>query len=214
MKYDQQPTLYTATLDFETHLGISSKPLNDEILDELLIKAVRPEEPHRLLRHHSSSSYAASSFILGNSNLNGAVGKKMVEEIPNEVFHQSDRHMWLHEDFLLRPGVVNLENKQDYFVEPQPYEAIDPKVVVSQQADETWFHNQLTVSAPLTSVVVETGDSGEKKRRGSDEKMMDKSIERRQKRMIKNRESAARSRARKQVSVLNTLLKCGVAILI
>lgn len=38
----------------------------------------------------------------------------------------------------------------------------------------------------------------ERKRRYSDE-MLEKSIERRQKRMIKNRESAARSRARKQV---------------
>lgn len=58
----------------------------------------------------------------------------------------------------------------------------------------------LPISAPAMSATSPDSQvSSEKKCRYSDE-VMDKTVERRQKRMIKNRESAARSRARKQVS--------------
>jgi ABA responsive element binding factor len=49
--------------------------------------------------------------------------------------------------------------------------------------------------------VLDTQISGRK--RSTPEDMVEKTVERRQKRMIKNRESAARSRARKQVISLS-----------
>jgi len=52
------------------------------------------------------------------------------------------------------------------------------------------------------------------RKRGSSEEMVDKSYERKQKRMIKNRESAARSRARKQVGIILFLLMLCYSILV
>ncbi|CAL0303606.1 unnamed protein product [Lupinus luteus] len=56
--------------------------------------------------------------------------------------------------------------------------------------------NHLALASPLMGTMSDTQTPGRK--RNAPEDMMEKSVERRQKRMIKNRESAARSRARKQ----------------
>ncbi|KAJ7959066.1 Abscisic acid-insensitive 5-like protein 2 [Quillaja saponaria] len=63
-----------------------------------------------------------------------------------------------------------------------------------------YSENPLAISMPMSAMSSTSSDSqaaAERKHRYSDE-MTEKTIERRQKRMIKNRESAARSRARKQ----------------
>ncbi|KAJ7965653.1 Abscisic acid-insensitive 5-like protein 2 [Quillaja saponaria] len=65
-----------------------------------------------------------------------------------------------------------------------------------------YSENPLAMSMPMSAISSTSPDSqavAERKRHYSNE-MMEKTIERRQKRMIKNRESAARSRARKQES--------------
>ncbi|KGN46071.1 ABSCISIC ACID-INSENSITIVE 5-like protein 2 [Cucumis sativus] len=62
--------------------------------------------------------------------------------------------------------------------------------------DVPYVDNQLTLPTPLMGALSDTQASGRK--RGAPEDMIEKTVERRQKRMIKNRESAARSRARKQ----------------
>lgn len=58
--------------------------------------------------------------------------------------------------------------------------------------------SQLALPSPSVGALSDTQTSGRK--RGTSEDIIEKSVERRQKRMIKNRESAARSRARKQAS--------------
>lgn len=63
--------------------------------------------------------------------------------------------------------------------------------------DVPYVDNQLALPTPLMGALSDTQTSGRK--RGAPEDMIEKTVERRQKRMIKNRESAARSRARKQV---------------
>ncbi|GMG99521.1 hypothetical protein Nepgr_001361 [Nepenthes gracilis] len=62
--------------------------------------------------------------------------------------------------------------------------------------DVSYTENQVPLLSPLMGTLSETRISGRK--RIGPEDIVDKSVERRQKRMIKNRESAARSRARKQ----------------
>ncbi|XP_022939732.1 ABSCISIC ACID-INSENSITIVE 5-like protein 2 [Cucurbita moschata] len=62
--------------------------------------------------------------------------------------------------------------------------------------DVPYVDNQMALQTPLMGTLSDTPTSGRK--RGAPEDMIEKTVERRQKRMIKNRESAARSRARKQ----------------
>ncbi|KAE8709760.1 ABSCISIC ACID-INSENSITIVE 5-like protein 2 [Hibiscus syriacus] len=62
--------------------------------------------------------------------------------------------------------------------------------------DVSYPEDQLALPSPLLGTLSDTQPSGRK--RGTPEDIVEKTVERRQKRMIKNRESAARSRARKQ----------------
>jgi ABA responsive element binding factor len=62
--------------------------------------------------------------------------------------------------------------------------------------DVSYPENQVPVPPPLMGTLSDTQTPARK--RGVPEDMIGKTVERRQKRMIKNRESAARSRARKQ----------------
>ncbi|TYJ29062.1 hypothetical protein E1A91_A06G044600v1 [Gossypium mustelinum] len=75
-----------------------------------------------------------------------------------------------------------------------------PESVYENQVVDVGYHeNQLASTMPMPAMSATSSDSqptAARKHRYSD--VMEKTIERRQKRMIKNRESAARSRARKQ----------------
>ncbi|KAK3228578.1 hypothetical protein Dsin_000459 [Dipteronia sinensis] len=62
--------------------------------------------------------------------------------------------------------------------------------------DVAYPENQVTLSSSLMGTSSDTQTLGRK--RGNPDGIIEKTVERRQKRMIKNRESAARSRARKQ----------------
>ncbi|XWS08212.1 hypothetical protein CRYUN_Cryun41cG0060300 [Craigia yunnanensis] len=74
---------------------------------------------------------------------------------------------------------------------PQPL-AIGATAVM----DVSYPENQVPLPSPLMGTLSDTQASG--KKRGVPENMVEKNVERRHKRMIKNRESAARSRERKQ----------------
>ena len=74
-------------------------------------------------------------------------------------------------------------------------------VVANPIMDATYPETQVTMSpAHIIGTLSDTQTSGRKRVAPRD--VAENSIERRQKRMIKNRESAARSRARKQVLLL------------
>ncbi|CAN6478862.1 unnamed protein product [Victoria cruziana] len=84
---------------------------------------------------------------------------------------------------------------------PQPHQTLTGMYmpgfgvgVSSPVLDVAYMENPMTASSSLMAMPVENVD---RKRTASDE-LRDRAIDRRQKRMIKNRESAARSRARKQ----------------
>eukprot|EP00252_Welwitschia_mirabilis_P004306 TRINITY_DN1460_c0_g1_i1.p1 TRINITY_DN1460_c0_g1~~TRINITY_DN1460_c0_g1_i1.p1 ORF type:complete len:358 (-),score=45.14 TRINITY_DN1460_c0_g1_i1:101-1174(-) len=67
----------------------------------------------------------------------------------------------------------------------------------NQLLEGGYNENQLTLSSPLVPCTSSDSQTPGRKR-GAPESIIEKTVERRQKRMIKNRESAARSRARKQ----------------
>lgn len=70
--------------------------------------------------------------------------------------------------------------------------------------DNPFADSHMALASPLMGTVSDTQMPGRK--RSTPEDMVEKTVERRQKRMIKNRESAARSRARKQVISLSLSL--------
>lgn len=77
-------------------------------------------------------------------------------------------------------------------VQPQLSMSSDPVL-------DSYNETQMTISpSPLLGTLLDAQTPGRK--RIASEDIVEKTVERRQKRMIKNRESAARSRARKQVS--------------
>ncbi|XP_042514440.1 ABSCISIC ACID-INSENSITIVE 5-like protein 2 [Macadamia integrifolia] len=71
-----------------------------------------------------------------------------------------------------------------------------PACPVPPPLDVAYPDSQLAISPPLMGTLSDTQTPGRK--RVAPGEVMEKTVERRQKRMIKNRESAARSRARKQ----------------
>lgn len=80
-----------------------------------------------------------------------------------------------------------------YTSQPAPHQL---GIGSSSTVDVGYPEGQMTMSAALMGTLSDTQTSGRKRVAEGD--VVEKTIERRQKRMIKNRESAARSRARKQ----------------
>nr|XP_009389866.2 PREDICTED: ABSCISIC ACID-INSENSITIVE 5-like protein 3 [Musa acuminata subsp. malaccensis] len=211
-----QGSLHTITFDdVQQHLSELGKPLNSMNLDELLNSVMAVEQqiqaPHKtvdevwreIMRHEEQG------------NTEGA-----------ETFGETTL-----EDFLVRAGAINVGAPNcggGIDGDSPPLLPMDPVV---QQQQEEWLRYQLTTaqhqqqSQPMSlletglplfanavmnaglcdhQLVVKPASSDSKmtsERQRSDEKTLDKITERRQKRMIKNRESAARSRARKQAYI-------------
>ncbi|CDY51261.1 BnaCnng20400D [Brassica napus] len=188
----QGSSLYSLTL--ETHLGSSGKSLGSMNLDGLLKSLSR----------------------LGSLTLPRDLSKKTVEEVWKDIrqdknggsaHERRDKQHTLGEmtleDLLLKAGVVTetipaqvgpwvLYHQLPSMTQPQPfmpYPVADMQAMVSQ--------------ASLMGGLSDTQTPGRK--RVASGEVVEKTVERKQKRMIKNRESAARSRARKQQAYTHEL---------
>ncbi|GMI77189.1 ENHANCED EM LEVEL [Hibiscus trionum] len=109
------------------------------------------------------------------------------------VSQQAD---WLH----FQMAAVQQQQQQQMTMMDSNFNV--PESVYENQVVDVGYHeNQLAIAMPIPAMSFsatssESQPTAARKHRYSD--VMEKTIERRQKRMIKNRESAARSRARKQ----------------
>ncbi|XP_065882153.1 ABSCISIC ACID-INSENSITIVE 5-like protein 3 [Euphorbia lathyris] len=208
------------------HFENLGKPNFDTLkLDEFLI-SLKESQQFNVVHPSSSSSSSSSSSAASSPFFQlGELSNKEITPISpihqqQEDFNSIDPQSLLQqqigettlEDFLIRAGVINAASVQNGTINfdlppPPPHQhretmAIDPMVMMSMPESDSNFQsvyeNPGELSVPMPEISVASSESrAEKKRRYSDE-MMVKTIERRQKRMIKNRESAARSRARKQ----------------
>lgn len=190
------------------------KPMN---FDELLKNVISVEEAVQLVNNSNnkpssaSSSSSSSSPPPPNCFINGALRADQGEIGTNKESSETTL-----EEFLMRAGVINLGNQKSR----QGLMSFDPM-------EDQWMHFQMAAAnQQMNEITTTSGDNmayldqiqnspmasismpmqrkvvGDPKWRSSVD-MTEKTIERRQKRMIKNRESAARSRARKQVLIVH-----------
>ncbi|XP_060200699.1 ABSCISIC ACID-INSENSITIVE 5-like protein 3 [Lycium barbarum] len=188
-------------------------------LDELVAKNVMSGEEGLQFMQNTSSN----SMFLENMN-HGTLCKKTSTHVDEIWSKQENHHSSVHkpqlsstntlEDFLIHGSVIKSENKLDDIVpklNQQNGRVLPMPMPIQSNSDTINFENQqamdvvnypekctTNMAMPAATITTTTSNEchliGEQKRPFVDEK----SIERRQSRMIKNRESAARSRARKQ----------------
>ncbi|XP_010523533.1 PREDICTED: ABSCISIC ACID-INSENSITIVE 5-like protein 2 isoform X2 [Tarenaya hassleriana] len=221
-------SMYNLTLhEVQSQLGDTGKPLSSMNLDELLQNVLSAEaanqsvgtEPEDVPPGNQNGSTQCRASL---SSLTGTLSKKTVDEVWRDIQEQSkgrggdrikERQPTLGEitleDFLVKAGVVSESNvgKENCGHFPGVDPNIDPQFLMEQHQwmqpmaqplqARTRLENQAVLPPPpLMGTLSETQVPGRK--RGATEEFIGKTVERRQKRMIKNRESAARSRARKQ----------------
>lgn len=167
--------------------------------------------------HNSQSVVVQQQLTLGETTLEDFLLRAGV--INNNNVNQNDVAANHHQPFNMEIDPMVVVSQQADWLQfqmasqQQQMGAIDTSYNVSESVYENpggdigYSENQLALSMPMPAVSaapseLSKANNVERKRRYSDE-IMEKTIERKQKRMIKNRESAARSRARKQVIIVN-----------
>ncbi|KAG0495966.1 hypothetical protein HPP92_000657 [Vanilla planifolia] len=205
----KQGYTFSLTLNgVQNHVG---KSLHDVNLDEL-VENVFPQEfdvnssakGGKTIGYHGSRAGFQSQGSINNASIT-------VDELWRKILHQNAEHrgralgeMTL-EDFLKKAGVIPCGSEKRSNVGTQSFREgslwlQQYEQMVHQQAQQS----QMSAYVSSRPVSIGTGSgsaSGQPnswRKRGATEEMLERTVARRQKRMIKNRESAARSRARKQ----------------
>nr|XP_029121672.1 ABSCISIC ACID-INSENSITIVE 5-like protein 3 [Elaeis guineensis] len=219
----RQGSVYNLTLDeVQSHLPELGKPLNAMNFDELLNSVLAVEQQ---IHAPSSSSPSASisQLLPGNYNLNCALSCKTVDEVWREIIRQEEQGNTESpatlgettlEDFLalLSVNPVQQEEWLQYQLaaaqQQQQQQHMDllgsSLSVFGNSISNAGFNENQQMGLPMVSVSMAksiSADSPSATETHRPDEIIDRSIERRQKRMIKNRESAARSRARKQAYI-------------
>ncbi|CAN1298403.1 ABSCISIC ACID-INSENSITIVE 5-like protein 2 [Linum perenne] len=198
----RQNSLYNLTLDeVQNQLGDLGKPLISMNLDELLKNVLTAEANQSVDAETEGTQLVNQTSLQRQASLSiaGALSKKTVDEVWRDIQQsktngekKKDRQPTLGEmtleDFLVKAGVV-AEASMDS--RDAGVAGIDANVAPQ-------FSQQTPIPPPQLMGTLSDSQMPARKR-GAPGEIVEKHVERRQKRMIKNRESAARSRARKQV---------------
>ncbi|KAB5557128.1 hypothetical protein DKX38_008037 [Salix brachista] len=176
--------------------GASSKKNIDEVWREIAsqehVNASDNQSAQKQLGETTLEDFLVRAGVISKGNQNGVFNHQPIMEVDPMavVSHQTD---------LLQFRMADVQQQQQ-----QQMTLLDSNFYTSEAVYENpvvnggYSANQLPMTVkPGSATSSESQVAAEKKCRFTDE-MMKKTIERRQKRMIKNRESAARSRARKQ----------------
>lgn len=184
------PSLPSLLTDQQNH-GQSSLITSDPSMDDFLKNIYSSPTPEP-----NASPYPGSS--LPGADETGAGGKS-VDDVWKEIVSGGGDHrrggsgaveeMTL-EDFLAKAGAVREEDVREMGIVPAG------AGVVGSYGLDAKSNSQFGNEVPVVDGVGRVGVRG--KRRAVEEAPLDKATQQRQRRMIKNRESAARSRERKQ----------------
>ncbi|KAG8388906.1 hypothetical protein BUALT_Bualt02G0174000 [Buddleja alternifolia] len=191
----RQNSWFSLTLDeVKNQLGDFGKPLGSMNVDELLKNVMNAEASHLSGMDPISTSPAASLQRQASLSLAKAFSGKTVDEVWRDIQrgqmmrNAENREPTLGEttleDFLVKAG-LNVANS-----------ALAPVMSLDSALKSQSFSPQmgLSPSPSIDALSDDTPTPGRKRHSGD----LEKAIERRLRRKIKNRESAARSRARKQ----------------
>ncbi|KAL8162351.1 hypothetical protein V2J09_013840 [Rumex salicifolius] len=221
----QASSLYNLTLDeVHTHLGNLGKPLGSMNLDEL-VKTIWTSES---IDHPIPTNLPSGSWSPLNNNrhssfsLSRDLSKKTVEEVWREIEQGKKDSQYDVEERQKNLGEMTLEsflNQAGVIVDSNAGSGSNPEWNQYQILPQHQSRREMPVFMPSLQLIPGNGDSAYLDMSMSPSNMMmgnlsdnqplgrkrvapgeivEKTVERRQKRMIKNRESAARSRARKQ----------------
>lgn len=175
----RQNSWYSLTLnEVENQLGNLEKPLGSMNMDELLRNVWTTESDE--IENTSSVSPSCLQQRQTSQTLARALSGKTVDQVWKEIQQGYEKRFSRQREPSL--GEVTLEDflVQAASVSPMELDSPQPMAVTPS-------------SATLSNTTIPTHN------RAADATAIEKSVERRLRRKIKNRESAARSRARKQV---------------
>nr|XP_029119599.1 ABSCISIC ACID-INSENSITIVE 5-like protein 2 [Elaeis guineensis] len=220
----RQGSVPNLTLDeVPSHLSELGKPLNAMNLNELL-NSVMAVEQHIHAPSSSLSSASTAQPLSENYNMNCPLIHKTLDEIWQEVIQLEGQG---NTESPATFGETTLKDILALFsVDPEQQEDwLQYQLAAAQQQQQQHQHMALLGSGlsvlgnaisnagfseiqqmglPMVSMAMTrttSSDSHTPTETHRPDEIVDKNIERRQKRMIKNRESAARSRARKQAYI-------------
>lgn len=199
----RQNSWYSLTLDeVKSHLGNVGKPLGSMNLDELLQNIWTTEANQFAEVEVENTSSASSLQRQASLTLARALSGKTVDEVWKEI--QQGQKKRFGEDMKGQEGELTLGETtlEDFLVQAGLFAEASSSPTLDSIDAATPLNYQHTFglsSSPSIGAVSDTTTPGQK-RNASD--AFERTIERRLRRKIKNRESAARSRARKQVSII------------
>ncbi|KAF2324124.1 hypothetical protein GH714_007585 [Hevea brasiliensis] len=196
----RQNSWYSLTLnEVENQLGNLGKPLGSMNLDELL-KNVWSNEENQSMGMGIENTSASSLQRQASLTLARALSGKTVDQVWKEILQGQKKRFGHDMKAQERESILGEITLEDFLVQAGLFTeaSLSPSMeVVSVDVVASQCFPQKMVLSPSSSRgnLSDTTASG-RKRDAPD--ALEKSIERRLRRKIKNRESAARSRARKQ----------------
>ncbi|XP_065867007.1 ABSCISIC ACID-INSENSITIVE 5-like protein 5 [Euphorbia lathyris] len=197
----RQSSLCSADLLNQNHF-LSQDQFSSITMDDFLKNIYSyptPTDPHPDFPASASISRQGSFSFPKETSAKSAddVWKEIVAGASLDQRREGIEGMTL-EDFLTKAGAVREEDvRLPLHLAPSvlPYAAVDNKI--NTENTNTNYDNAHFQGVANGNVMPEAG-KGRQKRRAVEEPPMDKATQQKQRRMIKNRESAARSRERKQ----------------
>lgn len=192
---------YSLTLtEVENQLGNLGKPLGSMNLDELLNNVWSTESYHSLGMDTESTSSSSSLQRQASLTLARALSGRTVDQVWSEIQQGHKKRygeeMKCHES----EATLGETTLEDFLVQAGLFVA-DSSLGPTMELDSTpqSFQQQIGLSPTLS--IGTSSDTPMTGRKRNTQDALEKSIDRRLRRKIKNRESAARSRARKQASL-------------
>ncbi|PIN09425.1 hypothetical protein CDL12_17986 [Handroanthus impetiginosus] len=184
--------------EVQKHLGNLGKPLGSMNLDEMLKNVWTSEASHSSGMDNINTSHAASLQRQASWSLARAFSGKTVYEVWRDI--QRGYKLRNGEEMTSRERELTLGEMtlEDFLVKAGMYvnnASIEPVMSLDSALKSHKFSSQMGLSpSPSIDALSDTPTPGRKRISGD----LEKALERRLRRKIMNRESAARSRARKQ----------------